>query len=208
MHYTYLIKSKKNNQLHIGPTKELKRKVGLLPFKLKSGAGITLIEMLVYIAALAIVTLAVSYFFLWAVRSNTKTKVMRETLDNARMAMETMAYETREAKSIYAPTSTFGSHPGQISLETTKYLPTGEDKTTYIDFYLCGDRLCLKKEASLSPIALTSERVEVSNLVFSQIISGGAPSIQIDLTVNFKNTTGRPEYQAEVNLKSTVSLRK
>jgi len=161
----------------------------------------TLTEMLVYVAVLAIIVLAVSSFFLWTTRSNTKTRAMREALDNSRRAMEIMSSEIKEAKSIYTPTTT----STQLSLETTKYLPTGEE-TTYIDFYLCGTQLCLKKE-SQNPIALTSDRVEVNNLIFSQIITGGNPSVQIDLGINFKNPQNRPEYQASVNLKSTASLR-
>ena len=157
--------------------------------------------MLVYVAVLAIIVLAVSSFFLWTTRSNTKTRAMREALDNSRRAMEIMSSEIKEAKSIYAPTTT----STQLSLETTKYLPAGEE-TTYIDFYLCGTQLCLKKE-SQNPIALTSDRVEVNNLIFSQIITGGNPSVQIDLGINFKNPQNRPEYQASVNLKSTASLR-
>ncbi|PIP24772.1 MAG: hypothetical protein COX33_00090, partial [Candidatus Nealsonbacteria bacterium CG23_combo_of_CG06-09_8_20_14_all_36_125] len=38
----------------------------------------TLTEMLVYVAVLAIIVLAVSSFFLWTTRSNTKTRAMRE----------------------------------------------------------------------------------------------------------------------------------
>jgi len=167
--------------------------------------GFTLIEMLIYIAVLSIIILAVSSFFLWTVRSNTKAKAMRETQDNARRIMEIMTSEIKEAKNIYTPTSIFDSHPGQLSLETTKYLPEGETKS-YIDFYLCEERLCLKKE-SQNPITLTSDQVKVSNLVFTQIVSGEIPSIQIDLRIDFKDTTGRPEYQASVNLKSTASLR-
>ena len=102
----------------------------------------TLTEMLVYVAVLAIIVLAVSSFFLWTTRSNTKTRAMREALDNSRRAMEIMSSEIKEAKSIYAPTTT----STQLSLETTKYLPAGEE-TTYIDFYLCGTQLCLKKES-------------------------------------------------------------
>jgi len=158
----------------------------------------TLIEVLIYIAVLAIIVSVASSFFLWVIRANTKTKAMREVLDNTRRAMEIMTYEIKEAKSIYTPTSTFGSHPGQLSLETKKYLPTGETKT-YIDFYLCGAQLCLKKE-SQNPVTLTSERVEVSNLVFSQIVTSGIPSIQINLQIDYKN-------QASITLTSTASLR-
>jgi len=162
----------------------------------------TLIEILVYIAVLAIITVAISSFFLWFIHSNTKARAIRETLDNTRRAVEIMTYEIKEAKSIYTPTTT----STQLSLETTKYLPE-EEKTTYIDFYLCGTRLCLKKE-SQTPVALTSDRVVVNNLEFLEITTTStAPSIQINLKIDYKNPTGRPEYQASVNLTSTAALR-
>lgn len=165
----------------------------------------TLIEILVYIGVLSIIILAIVSFVLWSLRSNTKVKVMREVLDNARRAMEIMTYEIKEAKSIYTPTGIFDSHPGQLSLETSKYLPGGE-RTSYIDFYLCNNRLCFKKE-SQDPIVLTTDNVEVSNLVFTKITTGNTPSIQIDLKIDYENPANRPEYRASVNLKSTTSLR-
>lgn len=166
----------------------------------------TLIEILVYIAVLAIVVLTVSAFFLWAVRSNVKTRAMREVLDNTRRAMEIMTYEIKEAKGVYAPTGIFDSHPGQLSLETKRYLPTGET-ASYIDFYLCGTKICLKKE-SQNPIALTSDRVEITDLVFSQIAtSQAALSIQINLKIDYKTAADRPEYQSSLTTTSTASLR-
>jgi len=158
-------------------------------------------EVLVYVAVLAIIVLAISSFFLWAISSNTKAKVLRETLDNARRVMEIITYEIKEAKSVYTPITT----STQLSLETTHYLPEGEEKS-YIDFYLCDTQLCLKKESQDS-IALTSDSVEIDNLVFTRIVSGEFPSIQIDLTINYKNPVNRPEYQASVHLTSTTSLR-
>lgn len=167
--------------------------------------GFTLLEVLVYIAILVIVVLVISSFLIWAIRANTRNRVMAETLDNARRAIEIITHEIKETESIYEPTSTFDSHPGQLSLKTKGHLPTGEN-STYIDFYICDSYLCLKKE-SQDPISLTSGRVEVKNLIFTKIISGEIPSVQIDLRVDYKNATGRPEYQASVNLRSVASLR-
>ena len=165
----------------------------------------TLIEILVYIGVLSIIILAIVSFVLWFLRSNTKAKVMREVLDSARRAMEIITHEIKEAESIYTPTSVFDSHPGQLSLETPKYLP-GEERTSYIDFYLCDNRLCFKKESQDS-IVLTTDNVEVSNLVFTEITTGDISSIQVDLKIDYENPANRPEYQASVNLKSTASLR-
>ena len=166
-----------------------------------SKKAFTLMEILIYIGVLGLIVGTVSSFLIWGIHSHTKSKVMRETLDNARRAMEIMSRETREAKSIYTQTTT----AEQLSLETTHYLPEGE-KTSFIDFYLCDSRLCIKKE-SQNPIYLTSDNVEVKNLSFIQIISGQIPSIQINIKIDYKNPTNRPEYQAEVELISAASLR-
>ncbi|MCP6719158.1 MAG: hypothetical protein KJI71_02910 [Patescibacteria group bacterium] len=172
----------------------------------KTNDGFTLAEILVYVATLSLILLAVSSFFLWANRSNTKVKVTHKTTYNARRAIEIMSYEIREAEGIYTPTSVFASSTGQLSLETTKYLPTGEN-TTYIDFYICQDNLCLKKEGQ-DPISLTSDKVKIDSLEFNQIATTSTvPSIRINLKVDYVAPGLRPEYQASVDLTSTVSLR-
>ena len=185
---------------------ELRRRIYPCTITFKNGAGFTLMEILIYVGVLAIVILTISSFFLWITRSNAKAKAMRETLENAKRAMEIMTSEIREAESIYTPTSVFSTSSGQISLETKKYLPEGEE-TSYIDFYLCENRLCLKKEGE-NPIALTSDSVEIKNLEFNLITTTSTlPSIQINLKVDYKNPQNRPELIASVILNSTVSLR-
>lgn len=169
----------------------------------KPQKSFTLIELLIYVAVLAIIISAVFAFLNWAMKINAKTKAMREALDNVRFAMDIMTYETREAKSIYLPTST----STQLSLKTNHNLPDGET-STFVDFYLCGAAktvLCLKRESE-SPLALTSEEVEVNNLEFLQI-GTTTPAVQISLGINFKNPQQKPEYQAIINVTSTASLR-
>lgn len=111
-----------------------------------------------------------------------------------------MTYEIKEAKGVYNPTTT----SNQLSLETRKYLAEGED-ASYIDFYICDKQICVKKE-SQSPVAITSDRVEVDNLSFT-LIGEKQSSVQINLRISFKNPTNRPEYRASVDLTSTASLR-
>ena len=168
--------------------------------------GFTFIELLVYIAILSIVMTAIFSFFLWSNKANTKSKASREVLDSMNYAIEIMSSEIKEASSIYAPTTVFDSNPGQLSLVTKKYLPTGET-TSYIDLYICGTQLCMKKESQL-PVAITSDRVEVSGLIFREIAtSSTAISIQISLLIQYKNPDNKPEYQASAENTITVSLR-
>lgn len=165
--------------------------------------GFTLIEVLIYIAVLGIIISAISSFLLWTIDSYAKGKALRESMNNAKRAMDIMTYEIKEAKSIYTPNTT----STQLSLETTHYLPTGED-TTYIDFYICENRLCLKKEDQ-DPIAISSDRVEVESLSFVPVstLTLSGSSVQINLTIKYKNPANLPKYEASTNLISTVSLR-
>ena len=118
-------------------------------------------------------------------------------MENARRALEIITYEIKGAKSIYTPTTT----SNQLSLETTRYLPIGENES-FIDFFLCGSRLCLKKE-SQDPIFLTSDSVTVTQLEFIRI---EGPSVKINLTIDYGNPND-PKRYSSASLTSTVSLR-
>ena len=169
--------------------------------KKASQKGIGFIEVLVYIGVFSLIIVIIVSFVFWLIRSNVKGRVVIETLNNSKRIMELITQEIKEADSIYIPTTT----DTQLSLKTKKYLPSGEE-ISFIDFYLCGTRVCFKKE-SQDGIFLTSENIEITNLVFTQVISGEAPSIQIEISANYKNPADRPEYRASVDLTSSVSLR-
>jgi len=161
--------------------------------------GFSIIEVLVSVAILSFILLVIISFIFSMNISNTKTKADREVGENARRVLDEMTYEIRSAKSIYTPTTT----QNQISLETFRYLPTGEN-TTYIDFFLCGFAICLKKE-SQNPIALTPDSVQVTNLTFSQVLNNTIPSIKINITVNYPGNDINSS--SSINLTSTASLR-
>lgn len=167
----------------------------------ESGAGFTMVEILVSLGSFSIVFLTIISFVLWANFYNAKTTADGEVAENARRILDLIAYEVRGATSIYTPTST----SDQLSLETTRYLPTGET-ITFIDFFLCGSSLCLKKE-SQSPITIHADSVEISDLSFSQILNASTPSVKIDLTVSYKNQHSTTGNYASASLTSTASLR-
>ena len=173
---------------------------------MNNNKGFTLLELLIYIAVIALIITAVSAMLLWGVRSRAKAKVMDEVTRQADSAMTIMLREIREAGSVYTPTSILGSHPGQLSLQTAKYVPPGEI-LGYIDFFLCGTRLCLKKEAQ-DPVALTSENVVVDNLVFSSVGGSANPSaVRVVISLRYNSPAQQPAYRASVNLQSGASIR-
>lgn len=169
-------------------------------------SGFTLIELVVYVAVLGIVLASVLTFLLWTVKSQTKTNAMRQVLAAGQRSLEVVSREASLAQTVYTPTSVFNSSPGQVSLRTGAYVPTGETYS-YIDFYKCEDKLCMKRE-SQNPLAITSDKVSLTNLTFSQVVTGqNRSSIQITLTFVAKTLSPNPEYQASLTLTNTIALR-
>ncbi len=166
----------------------------------KNYRGFTLVEILIYTFLLSLILSIIASFVFWLSYSNTKSKADREASENARNAMEAMLYEIKSAKSIYTPTTT----QNQLSLETANYLPDDES-STFIDFFLCDLRLCLKKE-SQDTIFLTPDTVGISQLEFTQIVINGMPSVKINLTADYLNSSD-PGRSASATLTSTASLR-
>ncbi|OHA64116.1 MAG: hypothetical protein A2842_02385 [Candidatus Wildermuthbacteria bacterium RIFCSPHIGHO2_01_FULL_48_25] len=159
--------------------------------------GFTVVEILVYVAVLAVVTGAVFSFLLWTSQSQVVVSSQRRLSIVASQALELLSKEAREARSVYDSTSLYASSPGQLSLETTKDLPEGETET-FVDFFLCGSELCMKKEGA-SPLALTPSEVSIDSLVFTKVVSGNVPSLKVDISLSFKD--------AQLDISQTVSLR-
>lgn len=168
--------------------------------------GFTLIELVVYVAVLGTVLASMLTFLLWAVKSQTKTDAMRQVLFAGKRALEVLSHEIAGSKSVYTPTSVFAVSPGQLSLQTGVYVPSGETYS-YIDFYTCGEKLCMKRE-SQEPLAITSDNVSLTNLTFSHVVTGQSrSSLQIILTLAARTSSQNPEYQASVTLTDTITLR-
>lgn len=168
-----------------------------LKFRNKDG-GFTLLEIVVSLTIFSLILLAVVSFLFSMNDSNARANAGREVLENAKNALDEITYEIRSAKSVYTPTTS----AIQLSLETSKYVKNWEENT-YIDFFLCGTAVCLKKEFQ-DPIALTSGSVEVINLAFTQVLTGTSPSVKVSLTLKYLSPGNN---YAPITLTSSASLR-
>lgn len=172
----------------------------------RSDQGFTLMEILVYVSIVVIVAGAITGFGVWAMRVGAKLKAGNDVMDNARRAMEVMTYEIKKSAGVYAPTSVFGAGPGQLSLEQSTTSLPGEE-STFVDFFRCGQALCLKREG-VAPVVLTNEKVVLTDLVFNQMLnSPDNPSIQIYLRLQTASADSRPENQDQIELTTAANLR-
>src|SRR3989344_3351515 len=159
--------------------------------------GFSILEVVVSVAIFAFILLLLMSIFFQFNFLNFKTKADREALENARKVMDMISYEAKGAKSIYTPTTNLN----QLSLETTRYLPTGET-ASFIDFFICNTAVCLKKEFQ-APVQLTSDNVIVRKMEFSNVISATGSSVKIDLTIDKKNPTSDQSQYSSINLTQT-----
>lgn len=164
--------------------------------------GFTIIEVIAYIAVLGIIGTSILTVLLWGIKTHTKSQVMQETTWNAKRAMDVIVQEIREAEGIYSSTTA----ASQLSLETSKYTPSGH-ATSFIDFFLCEEKLCFKRE-SQPAVVLTSNNVRVTQLSFREVRTAAAiSSVQITLQVEYKNPNNRPELISSLELSSVASVR-
>lgn len=133
--------------------------------------GFTLLETVVYIALLTIVTTFLTSFILDLSRSYNKARLKADAASQVRRVLEIMTNEIKTAKSVYTPTSYFGTGDSkrQLSLETLYNLPAGEN-STFVDFYLDSQKIYQKRESQAEE-SITSDRVKITNLTFDLINS-------------------------------------
>ena len=247
MWYTYILKSKKYNQLYIGSTndlnqrlkehnignelstkryrpweilyyeayrtedlarirekrlkyngnaiRELKKRVGILS---KSGAGFTLIEIIIYIAVFATILVSLTGFLWLIVFGNIKETSYQEVQQNGRFALTKMTQEIKKAIGINNPLPGGSDNILSLTMADPNLNPT--------IFDLLDGKLRITQGTNL-PIELTSDQVRVSSLQFANLSYPDTSGIiRVELVIEYLNPSGRSEYQASVSFNSSISL--
>lgn len=153
----------------------------------KNKFGFTLIEMVVYVSVGTIVLASIVGMAIWTIRIGAKAKADRQLSYNAARAMEMIIFEIRNSQSVYDPTCSFGINPGQISLEQ-RTLSLPDETNTFVDFFQCGESLCIKRESNPAA-AVTNDQVVLTNLIFEKLEnSTTSPSVQITIEMEAKSS--------------------
>ncbi len=160
--------------------------------------GFSLIEMLLYLGIFVILFALIISFVTWVYKINIRSTIKRELSSDIRNVMDIIGREIRQAESIYSPLTSLS----QLSLKTNYYLPVDEP-FSYIDFFVCGDQICFKKE-NQDPVSLISEKTTLKELSF-KITDFNA--VTIYLSLERKDPFGLFSPQPLSQATSTFSLR-
>lgn len=162
--------------------------------------GFTLIETIIYVAIIGGVLVALTSFILSISGSRNKSYAEQEINANARMAFSVLTHKIKSASAINVASSTFGAHPGVLSLAMTSSTlnPTV--------FALSGGRLSIAEGVS-APQFITDQRITITNLVFTNLSGDGSRgNVGIELNFAYASSTGA-DYNFTSSLQTAVSLR-
>jgi len=145
-------------------------------------SGFTLIELLLYVAIVSFLLVSVVSFYGLVVDSRIKNQSIAEVNVQGQQAMDIISQTIRNASSITAPAT------GSSGTSATIVVPTGSLSPT--TFSLNGSVLQITQGAN-SPVALTSSRVLISSLAFTNLSRSGTNGIiRVSFAVSNSNQAG------------------
>ena len=162
--------------------------------------GLTLVELLIYMAILGSILAIMTGFFWNIALGYAKENSYQELQQNGRFVLTKMNQEIKKAKRINSPSPGFSANSLSLEMANPNLNPT--------TFDLNGGKLRIIQGTN-PPYELTTDRIIVNNLQFTNLSYDNTPgTVRIEIGMNHLNPGGLIEYQAAIGLKTTVSLLK
>jgi|GEM_PF-6922489 len=153
--------------------------------KSKKNRGITLIELLIYLAITAIVLVVVVDVVARIAQNRAAAQGQTEVTQNARFLSERLNLAISQASALS------GTYPANNLNLTVNSLP--------VVFSLVNDQI-FYQEASNPPVALTDQKVAVAPInsgesIFNLLTNGQAQSVQIRFKITYKQNNFTREFE-------------
>lgn len=157
--------------------------------------GFTLVEVLLYTSLVVTVIIVSSVIFTIIIQSRVKNQVIAEVDHQGLQVLDIISQTIRNSDNINSPTIGLSSS----SLSVNSVAP--------IIFDVSGGVIRIKEGVN-PEIALTNNRVIVSNLLFRNISRSGTDgNVRVSFTITHMNPGGRNEYDYSKNFFISASLR-
>lgn len=180
---------------------QLKRNKNLLSTKYswQAGKGFTLVETLLYVSIVSVMLLVMSAFLFLILQSRTKFQTISEVDQQGIQVVQILTQVIRNSKKINVPS--VGSSGAMLSLDTAD---VGKTPTVFSSA-VANMQI---KEGTGAAIPLTSAKVLVSGLNFSNVSGANTPgSVKFQFTLTYVNPSGRNEYVYSKTFYGSASLR-
>ena len=162
--------------------------------------GFSLVEIIVYIALVAMLLLVVSGFSISILDFNNKNKVVSEVEYQGLQTMQIITQYIRNADNITSP-SQESSSDNSLTLEMLSGL------STPVVFTLNGGKIYIN-EAGGGDIVINNSRVQITNLLFQNLSRTSTPgTIRVSFTLTYLNPVSKAELSYSKNFYASASLR-
>ncbi|MDD4333102.1 MAG: prepilin-type N-terminal cleavage/methylation domain-containing protein [Patescibacteria group bacterium] len=167
-------------------------------------SGFTFIETLIYLAIVGLVVVGLVSFALSISGTQNKNYAVQEAQVNARIAIDIISQRIKASSGVNIGASVFGSDPGVLSLS----MADAGKNPTIINLNQDDGTLQITEGAS-APVALTSNKVKVTNLVFTNLGHvNKRRNIGVDITVAYNADNSDIYFNYSESLHTAVSIRK
>lgn len=164
----------------------------------KNQRGFTLFELLIYIALASILIGGISTLLFITLNARVKNQTIAEVEQQGSLAMRMITQSIRNADAILSP---IAGSAGTLILDVVGAV---DDPTVYE----LSDTTLEITQGEGSAVALTNDRVSVSDLTFTLATQGsGSGTIRVQFTVSHVNTSGRQEYAYSQTFYGTANIR-
>ena len=162
--------------------------------------GFTLVELIIYMGIIGVILMVASTFAWQIILGNIKVGAYREVEQNVSFAMEKITTAVRNSSKIVEP-----EEPGE---ETDYLFLRMSDPSKTLTKFKISDGKIIMSEGDKGPYPLTTDLVQVTNLKFTNLSYEDTPgTVKIEMTIEHVNPAGRSEYEAEIHLENSISLR-
>jgi type II secretory pathway pseudopilin PulG len=169
---------------------------------MKNQRGSTFIELLLYITIVGVIMVTVSSFMMNLLTSRSKVTASSEVLASARLIQDRLSDAARHAEGMNTGSSTFGTDPGVLSLNM---VASGVDPTVFS--LTADDGQFQVSEAGGGNVALSTDAVQVTNLVFTNLTSvDDTGIIQVQFTIRALNASGSSLFDYEESFQTTLRI--
>jgi len=164
----------------------------------KTSKGFTLVEMIIYVTFVAVISVIATNSIITMSNTFSNLRVTRDINNTATVAIERVVREIRRAYDIDQANSSFGAHPGRLTLNTT----ASDDSDTTVEFYVSSGRLRVKT-GGVDAGPITSKNITVDNLLYDLITTSNTTAVKIEMQVTATNGS----IQKTETFYNTVALR-
>lgn len=164
--------------------------------------GFTLIELIIYIAFLAAITLLAIESIVSVMKGLSAMRVDQSINESATTALERISRETRNALSVDTTNSILNTNPGKLVLNTLDASST----VIAMEFYVANGQIGIRK-AGVDAGSLMTKYATTTSLIFRQSTTTNSTAIKVELSLQdtrSSSTTPPLSFYDTIILRGTV----